>query len=65
MTTTQHERALEPGESLGQPYDYAAAIGDMERIVAALNEVRLDELVAVGQAVLARLLRHRDAEGVT
>lgn len=54
-----------PGASLNKPYDYAAAIGDTERIVAALNEAHLEDLVAVGHVVLARIIRHREASEAT
>ncbi len=55
------------GASLDEPFNRRATIRDLEHIVGTLDQqptdpARLDELVTIGQALLARLIRHGPAE---
>ncbi len=55
------------GATLQQPFNHATALRDLEHIVGTLDQqptdpARLDELVTIDQALLARLIRHGPAE---
>ena len=75
MTAARTERPPVPGASLDEPFDWRATIRELEYVVGALDTrlasndaphpADVNGLVAIGQALLARLIRHGPAEEET
>ncbi len=74
MTAARTEQSAEPGATLAEPFDWRATIRDLEYVVGALDQqsaadvvpdpADVAELVVIGQALVARLIRRGPADEV-